>query len=380
METGNMVSLSNNNSHSMSHNSRPRHSPVAQDLSSLSRTIQDDEISSQDHFSLSGLPHTSRDMDQWTLSTSDSMESSPVVTQPETPDLQMLSYSFSNQLLPTSGISDTAVMFPSLSDIQTAGALGEHGDIDFSQAQDFSQAFSSMVDFSYDDGAQGCMHDDTASLGHGSHHEDGHLASGRETWNMSVDNGDFPAATYDQIKHGLPAPVSPPLTEASHVSVSSAYAFQGYDEGLLNDNTSATVCGPNLSLGDPFFPLTPPLNDQDPNRFVLSPIALYLRSGSGHVINERTPRTIRAPKQAQRPLLSASSTSISPRKSDPEAFASLPLREPARRTKDNTEMKTPRNNPLYSLPTQGDGKYYCPFASGPNACSHQPTTQKCAYQ
>lgn len=270
-------------SHSMNRNSRPRHTPVIQDLSSLARKIQDDDISSQDHYSLSGLQHTSQDMDQWTLSTSDSMESSPVVTQPDTPDLQMLSYSFSSQLLPTSGTSDTAVMFPSLSDIQTVGAVGNHGELDFSQAQHFSQAFSSMVDFSFDEGAQGCMHDDTASLGHSSHHEDGHIVSGRETWNMSVDSGNYPAATYDQLNHGLPAPVSPPLTEASHVSVSSAYAFQGYDDGLLTDTVSATVSGQNLNLVDSFFPLTPPLNDQDPNRFVPPP---SLTSGGGHFIDE----------------------------------------------------------------------------------------------
>jgi hypothetical protein len=32
------------------------------------------------------------------------------------------------------------------------------------------------------------------------------------------------------------------------------------------------------------------------------------------------------------------------------------------------------------MPTQSDGKYYCPFAVGDKACNHQPTTQKCAYQ
>lgn len=246
-----------------------------------SRTVQDDDVSSQDHFSLSSsLQHTSQDLDQWTLSTSDSIESSPITsTQPETPEIQMLSYSFSHQLLPTgaghNGVSD-ASMFPALSDLQAAQGLGEHNDLDMSQAQDF-QAFSSMVDFTFDndactsDGNQGCMHDETASLGNSSHNDDGHF------WkSLSLDTGNFPGSAFDQMPHGLPGAVSPPLTEASQVSVTSAsqsaYSFRGQDETLLGENNAnSTVSGQNLNLGDSFLPLTPPLSDQDPNRFAPSP-------------------------------------------------------------------------------------------------------------
>ncbi|KAL1986086.1 hypothetical protein VTN96DRAFT_6983 [Rasamsonia emersonii] len=369
MESGN-VSLPQTSVQSVNQSSRPRHTPAIQDVSTMaSRTVQDDDVSSQDHFSLSSsLQHTSQtsqDLDQWTLSTSDSIESSPITsTQPETPEIQMLSYSFSHQLLPSgaghSGVNDSAAMFPALSDLQAAQGIGEHNDLDMSQAQDF-QAFSSMVDFSFDndacasDGNQGCMQDDTASLGNSSHNDDGHF------WkSLSLDTGNFPGSTFDQMPHGLPGAVSPPLTEASQVSVTSAsqsaYSFRGQDETLLGENNAnSTVSGQNLNLGDSFFPLTPPLSDQDPNR------------------------TIRPSKQAQRPLLSAAA-GRSQRKSDPEMYASMPVREPLRqRSKDTSETRGPRDHPYYSLPTHSDGKYYCPFSTGENPCNHPPTTQKCAY-
>ncbi|QKX56970.1 uncharacterized protein TRUGW13939_04078 [Talaromyces rugulosus] len=356
MESGNVVSLSS--LQNMNHKSRHSHASALQDLSSISRTAKDEEIS-QDHFVLSSGLHHTQDIDQWTLSTSDSMESSPIATQPETPEVQLLSYSFSQQLVPgNSGINDTGAMFHSLSDIQAAGNLGEHGDMDFPHTQDFTQAFSTMVDFTYDND-EGCMRDDTASPGHASHSEDCHLVSTQDTWNLSLDTSNFAGAAFDQVSHSLSAPVSPPLTESGHISVTSAcsqsaYPFHNHDETLMGDTT---VCGQNISLGDPFLPLTPPLNEQDPNR------------------------TIRPSKQAQRPLLSASASRTA-RKSDPEAYnTSLPMGgETSRRSKDDGEMRTtPRDHPFYSLPTQGDGKYYCPFATGEHACNHTPTTQKCAY-
>ncbi|KAL1963075.1 hypothetical protein VTN77DRAFT_8721 [Rasamsonia byssochlamydoides] len=377
MEPGNVVSLPQTSAQSVNQSSRPRHTPSIQDISTMSsRTVQDDDISSQDRFSLSSTSlqrQPSQDMDRWTISTSDSMESSPIAsTQPETPEIQMLSYSFSHHLMPTgaghNGVNDSAAMFPALSDLQAAQSMGEHNEFDMSQAQDF-QAFSSMVDFAFDndsytsEGNQGCMHDDTASLGQSSHNDDGHLVAAHDIWkSLSLDTGNYPGSTFDQLQsHGLPGPASPPLTETSQVSVTSAcsqsaYSFRGHDDTLLGENNAnSTVCGQNLSLGDPFFPLTPPLNDQDPNR------------------------TIRPSKQAQRPLLSAAQVR-SQRKSDPEVYTSLSVREPLRqRSKDTSEVRAPRDHPYYSLPTHSDGKYYCPFSTGENPCNHPPTTQKCAY-
>ncbi|GAM39484.1 hypothetical protein TCE0_034f11076 [Talaromyces pinophilus] len=253
------------------------------------------------------------------------MESSPIATQPETPEVTMLSYSFSQQLIPgATGINDSAAMFHSLSDIQAAGGLGEHTEMDYSHPHHFAQAFaSSLFEYNYenDEAAQRCMHDDSASLGHNSPHEDGQLFSTQDTWNLTLDTTNLVGAQYDQISHIYSPPVSPPLTEASQVSVTSACSQPAYYQ--VNEE--------KLNIQDSFHPLSPPLNGQDPNR-----------------------------------------------KSDPEVYA-LPNGESVRGTNDKTEVRTPRDHPYYSLSTQSDGKYYCPFATGENPCNHTPTTQKCAY-
>ncbi|KAE8557044.1 hypothetical protein EYB25_001750 [Talaromyces marneffei] len=341
MESENMATTMHN-----MNKCRSRHTSTLQDLTAISRINQDDEIS-QDHFSLSSTIPRSQDMDQWTLSTSDSLESSPIGTQPETPEVTMLSYSFSQQLIPgATGINDSAAMFHSLSDIQAAGGLGEHTEMDYSHPHHFAQAFaSSLFEYNYenDEAAQSCMHDDSASLGHNSPNEDGQLFSTQDTWNLSLDTTNLVGAQYDQISHIYSPPVSPPLTEASKVSVTSACSQPAYYQ--VNEE--------KINIQDSFHPLSPPLNDQDPNR------------------------TIRPTKQSQRPLLSAS-TSRPARKSDPEAYA-LPIGESVRGAKEKTEVRTPRDHPYYSLSTQSDGKYYCPFATGENPCNHTPTTQKCAY-
>lgn len=330
--------------------SHSRHNIAIQELPNIPRTNQDDDIS-QDHFSLSSTIRQSQDIDQWTLSTTDSMESSPIVTQPETPEVAMLSYSFSQQLIPSAtGIHDSTAMFPSLSDIQAAGGIGEHTEMEFPHTHHFAQAFdSSLFEYSYenDDAVQRCMQDDTASLGQ----EDGQLFSTQDTWNLSLDTTNLAGASFDHMAHVLSPPVSPPLTEASQVSVTSAssqpaYSFPGTEDNMIGDQ--------KINIQDAFHPLSPPLNDQDPNR------------------------TIRSTKQSQRPLLSAS-TSRPARKSDPEPYASLPMGDSNRQTKDKSEIRTPRDHPYYTLPTANDGKYYCPFNNGENPCSHPPTTQKCAY-
>lgn len=46
---------------------------------------------------------------------------------------------------------------------------------------------------------------------------------------------------------------------------------------------------------------------------------------------------------------------------------------------DGSKLQNPRDHPYYALPTQNDGKYYCPFARREKPCNHPPTTQKCAY-
>ncbi|KAL2008218.1 hypothetical protein VTN00DRAFT_8200 [Thermoascus crustaceus] len=289
--------------------------------------------------------------------------------EPESPEVQLLSFSFSQQLLPsTAGHSNATgpgAMYPPL-----YPDLADQNEMDFSHAQDF-QHFSSMVDFSFDhdacasNGTQSCAPDDASSVGHSSHTDDSQLISGNEAWNsLTVDTANLHGSALDQLSSTMfhPVPVSPPLTEASNdVSVTSSCSnsgfpsFPGQDENFFGDITHPTLGGQSINLAEPFFPLTPPLSDQDPNR------------------------TIRPSKQAQRPLLSAA-TSRNQRKSDPEYYASLPVRESIRqRSRDNSEQRSPRDHPYYSLPTRSDGKYYCPFATGEKPCNHPPTTQKCAY-
>jgi len=349
--------------------SRPRHASI-QDISKFSsRGFRDDDLSSQESFSLSSsLPHgarTSHELD-WTLAKSESIESSPLtLTKPETPDVQMMSYTFSQQLLPTSTAHSNVAqpMFHSLSELQAIQGVGDHNELDLSQPQDF-QNFS-MVDFTFDndtclsDGNQQCCPDDDVSVGHSSHTDDHQMVTASGNWgSLALETGDFHALEHLSTNI-FQAPVSPPLTEESNVSVTSACSqsgfpsFRGHEETLLGDGGSA-IGSQNIGLTDSFFPLTPPLSDQDPNR------------------------TIRPSKQAQRPLLSAAA-SRSPRKSDPEFYTSL-ARDPLRqRSKDGPEVRAPRDHPFYSLPTRSDGKYYCPYANGEKPCNHTPTTQKCAY-
>lgn len=387
------VSVPQSSLQTMNQGSRPRHTSSIQGISNLSsKAMQDDELSSQENFSLSSsLPNGSH----WALTSADSVEPSPALShEPESPEVQMLSFSFSQQPLPpTAGHSNATgpgSMYPSLSDFQAVQDVSDHNEMDFSHTQDF-QHFSSMVDFSFDhdacapNGTQGCAPDDTSSVGHSSHTDESQLVSGNEAWNsLTVDTGNLHGSPLDQFSSSMfnPIPVSPPLTDASNdVSVTSSCSgfssLRAHDESFFGDITNSSIGGQNINLADPIFPLTPPLSDQDPNRLEISrfiPIVAQVW------LTSFCYRTIRPTKQAQRPLLSAA-TSRTQRKSDPEFYASLPVREPIRqRSKDGSEQRSPRDHPYYSLPPRPDGKYYCPFATGEKPCNHPPTTQKCAYQ
>jgi hypothetical protein len=92
---------------------------------------------------------------------------------------------------------------------------------------------------------------------------------------MVSDNRFHQGATMDHFTGNVfqHMPISPPLTEASNdVSVTSACsqsgypAFMSHEDAMLKDITATPVQG--INLGDPIFPLTPPLNEQDPNRSV----------------------------------------------------------------------------------------------------------------
>ncbi|KAB8279552.1 hypothetical protein F9C07_2283347 [Aspergillus flavus] len=361
------VSLSQSALKNMDHISLPRHTDLIPGISNMaSRSIQDDDLSSQDNFSLCSSTHqshgTPHGLPSWALGDVDSLDNGVIPsTKPESPEVQMLSFNLSHQLMPST-VGPTDVMYHTGSEYP-----GFHdNDLDLTHPQDFNP-YSMMDLTAYDDvsgqsGNQSCTDDALSS--HSSHTDDSHLAAS-DAWNsMVTDTRNYHGSPLEQFSSSMfhPVPVSPPLTEASNdVSVTSSCSHTGYpsfmthEDAMLKDVTTTPVGSHGINLGDPLFPLTPPLAEQDPNK------------------------TIRASKNARRPALHTppSQTQV---KQDPEFFPPLP-KEPVRQrsTKESTELRNPRDHPYYSLPTHNDGKYYCPFANGDKPCNHAPTTQKCAY-
>jgi hypothetical protein len=288
----NGVPLAQPKLHTVHQGSRSRHTSTLQDISKFSsRGIQDDDLSSHESFPLcSSLPHGTRASHEldWTLTKPESIESNPLtLTKPETPEVQMLSYSFSQQLLPTS-TAHSNVAEPAMYSSLIQG-VGDHNELSLSQAQDF-QNFS-MVDFHFDndtclsDGNQQCCADDDMSVGHSSHADDPQMVTASGSWgsltSLTLDTGNFHGSALEHLSANIyQAPVSPPLTEESNVSVTSACSQSGYPsfhgrEETLLDGGSA-IGSQNLGLTDSFFPLTPPLSDQDPNRFATCPFAHFI--------------------------------------------------------------------------------------------------------
>jgi hypothetical protein len=117
-----------------------------------------------------------------------------------------------------------------------------------------------------------------------------------------------------------------------------------HEDAMLKDITATPVGGQGINLGDPIFPLTPPLNEQDPNRLV----------GSGN--NFPYPRsvliynrTIRPSKSVRRPTLQLSPTQPQV-KQDSEFFPPLPVKEPLRpRSKDGSESRNPRDQQRWKV-------------------------------
>lgn len=352
------VSLSQAALRNMDQVSQPERAPIGfTNLASLK--YEEDELSShsQDSYSFTSSTHAhgnnAHDL-SWSMSDGEAFDPAGMSSKPsESPEVQMLSFSLSQQLLPQSTVGPNEIMYhPSGVEFHPQHQhnqhqhhqpmdFNDHSDMDFSQAQDFSH-YSAFVDFSALDNDSGVQTaDDSLSVAHShSHTDDGHL------WTSMM-------GSHRPSLDGLfnPVPVSPPLTEASNdFSVTSSCSQSGYPAFMANDDAMLKdiTAGPSLSnhginLGDPIFPVTPPLNED---------------------VNRR----IRPSKPARRPALTSPQAPIKPQE---EFFPAL--------KKGSTEMKNPRDHPYYSLSTRSDGKYYCPYA-GDKGCNHPPTTQKCAYQ
>jgi hypothetical protein len=285
MASGSVISIPQSSMQTVNPGSRPRHAASFQDISIFSsRPVRDDDLLSQESFSLSSsLHHGSRgshELDQWTKS--ESLASSPLsLAKLEPPEVQMLPYSLSQQYMPsTTGHSNVAdaAMFP-LSELQAVQGPADQNEMDLSQPQEY-QNFVDLSSFDNDNCPsevnQQCCTDDDMSVGYGSHNDDSKMITNGSWSSLRLDTGDFRGPPIDHFALSvLPAPVSPPLTEASNASVHSTCSqsgypsFRGHEESLLGDNNNSTISGQNISLADSFFRMTPPLNDQDPNRFAL---------------------------------------------------------------------------------------------------------------
>lgn len=347
----------------------------------MPRHIQDDEHSRQDGFSCSSTHHghgAPNGMASWAVSDAEVLENISS-TNPESPEVQLLSFSLSQQLMPST-VGPSEVMYQTGSDFPAAPDMGGHHDLDFTQSHDFHQ-YSSLVDFAaFDNDA--CTSSGTQSrTPDDAHTDDSHLAVSNETWNsMMPDNRRYHGSTLDQFSSNLfqPLPASPPLTEAgTDGSVTSACSHTGYPAFMAHDDTlmkdvTATSIGP-MNPGDPLFPLSPPLTEKDRNRYEPK------RFARSHLIKYvADDRTVRPSKHARRSALQATGSQFKVK--EQQLFPPLPARETIKPRSKDTELRNPRDHPYYSLPAQNDGKYYCPFTSGDKPCNHPPTTQKCAYQ
>ena len=234
------------------------------------RTLQDDEMSSQDTSSLCSSIATNhgnpQDMKDWSLNTTDSLDQA--ISSKESPQVHMLSFSLSQQLMtPTVGPNDvmyTGVDFPAVSD------LHDHNEM----PRDF-YSFVDLSSMDNDCGVQTGTPDDALSVAHSSHTDEGHFMTGPDSWSAMMAESQYPGTTLDQLSSSLfqTVPVSPPLTEASNdipiTSSCSHPAFPSFlatDDSLIGDYNSTALANQGINPAEPLFPNTSPLSEQDPNR------------------------------------------------------------------------------------------------------------------
>ncbi|OAX83638.1 hypothetical protein ACJ72_02007 [Emergomyces africanus] len=351
-----------------------------QPSSAMSR---DDDFGSQDAFSFSPLCGASNihDNNQWAYmsssssttseATDESFETSSMpVTEPDlsnSHDFTFASYShpvMSGHISPL----DHPPSFSSLSDVhimQDATDPGNNPHLVFGGSQRYQPSLSSVFVFPFGNAgsqpndAHDCDPEDTKQLRHGSQGlEKSEIYSGARPYDhLPMDTDGFADGGTNQVPDLFShAPITPPLTDGSNdVSVSSACSqdsyppFSGQDDSMFTDMPSS-ISPQRFNIRDPLCRFTPP-SEQHFNR------------------------TIRASKQNQRPLLSAAGSGA--RKEEPEVYSLSVGQDP--NFKDGQETRSPRDHHYYSLPTQADGKYHCPFANDEKPCSHAPTTQKCGY-
>lgn len=241
---------------------------------------QDDELSSQDNSSLCSSTHHGHGTPNgitWALNDADVLDDFSS-TNPESPEVQLLSLSLSQQFLPrTVGPSD--VMYHTGTDFPVVPDMTDN-DMELSPMHDFHQ-YSSLVDFAAFDNdpctrnrAQSRATDNALSTGRRSRTDGNQFVASNEAWNsMVTDARSYHGSSLDQLSSNVfqPMPASPPLTESGNdVSASSTCSHSGYPAFTTHDDTlmedvKPTTIGP-LNPGDPLFPISPPLNAEDGNR------------------------------------------------------------------------------------------------------------------
>lgn len=374
------LSIPKNSSKSMKpQTSRPTTS--AHDFMDISRTIRGDDYSPQDEFSLSPGIHAQNgfnDLSHWSLHDnvlmSSDLSSTSEATEEsfDTRSMSAAEFDVSDpNMLPFSSFSPplfsrtTGSMEQSIPELSHADLTDSHNSpqLCFSDPQGY-QAFPSLLNFSYDtessrvSSIQNCDSKPAGIDFNGQAIGDSDTLAGQDSWGSlsGGPGGVSTAGLAHPTSQFARLPATPPLSEASQdIPVSSAcsQSYSVYREPAFVELPEAsTLPTQTFSIGEPFYPITPPLSEQDPNR------------------------TIRPVKQPQRPLLSAATARPSD-KTEPELY-NLPIAL-GPRFKEGSENRSPRDHPFYSMSTQNDGKYHCPFSAGEKACAHAPTTQKCAY-
>ncbi|ODH51227.1 hypothetical protein GX48_02655 [Paracoccidioides brasiliensis] len=347
---------------------------------STSAITQDNDFHSQDAFSFSPFCASNNlpDVNQWTYMSSSSSTTSDTtdesfetgsmsVTEPDISNSQGFPFSsFRHPVMSghVSSLDHHTASYSSLSDIHNMQDTTESGNspqLTFSSLQGYQSVF--VLPFENDvsqPNTHGCNQEDSKQLRLGSHEmEDTEMFTGARPYDqLPIDSDTFSVGSTSQVSDLFGhAPITPPLTDGSNdTSVSSTCSqtsyppFPGQEEDGMFVDMSSSVSPKSFNLGDPLYRFTPP-SKQDPNR------------------------TIRASKQSQRPLLSAAGSR--PRKTEQILF-SLSMGQ-NQRYNDGQDSRGPRDHPFYSMSTQADGKYHCPFENDEKPCTHPPTTQKCAY-
>lgn len=232
---------------------------------------QDDELLSQDTFSLcSSTAHSYDASDKpWTINDVDSLDSNSIASsKPDSPVVQMLPFSMSHHAMLHSTVGASDIMYSAGSDFPGLTDVGDQTEMDF-KTQDFN-TYNSLFDFAaFDNDVNGQNGTQTSCTPE--------QRSPVDTWNPIAPDNRYSQNSMDHFNGNVlqQQPVSPPLTEASHdFSVTSSCSHSGYpafithEDAMLKDITATPVGTQGSNLGDPLFPLTPPLNEQDPNRLV----------------------------------------------------------------------------------------------------------------